>query len=170
MRRFHLAAQGRDGGQEVSLSLAVYLLGTLTTASRAAMWAELKVRGQAALNGMDSQGLEALVLRHFEGLSTGEAIQVMGIRPPAACNHVVRALNRLKGVFQGCPGASRRPGNLQQHPYGGGSLGGIPSRFVEAFRQGKSRRRGVRRLPRGRVPRCAARPGATASAARAGAS
>ena len=113
--RFHLGAQMRDAGQEVSLhcgalpqvtslSLAEYLLGKLTSASRAAMRAELKLRVQEALNSMDPHDREMLILRHFEELSNAEAAQVMGIKPSAAVNRYVRALKRLKDVFQGMPG------------------------------------------------------------------
>src|SRR5262245_17510597 len=60
LHRFHLGAQMRDAGQEVSLhhgplpqvnslSLAEHLLGKLTTASHAAMRAELRLRMQVAL-------------------------------------------------------------------------------------------------------------------------
>jgi RNA polymerase sigma-70 factor (ECF subfamily) len=113
--RFHLGAQMRDAGQEVSLhrgalpqvtslSLAEHLLGKLTTASRAAMRVELKLRVQVALNGMDPHDREVLILRHFEELSNAEAAQVLGIKPSAAVNRYVRALKRLKDVFQGMPG------------------------------------------------------------------
>jgi RNA polymerase sigma-70 factor (ECF subfamily) len=113
--RFHLGAQMRDAGQEVSLhhgplpqvsslSLAEQLLGKLTTASQAAMRAELKIRVQEALNSMDPQDREVLILRHFEELSNSEAAQVLGIKPSAAVNRYVRALKRLKDVFQGMPG------------------------------------------------------------------
>ena len=115
VHRFHLGAQMRDAGQEVSLhrgplpqvtslSLAEHLLGKLTTASRAAMRAEMKLRMQEALNGMDEHDREVLVLRHFEELSNSEAAQVLGIKPTAAVNRYVRALKRLKDVFQGMPG------------------------------------------------------------------
>src|SRR4051794_9378393 len=115
VHRFHLGAQMRDAGQEVSLhhgalpqvtslSLAEQLLGKLTTASHAAMRAELKIRVQEALNGMDAQDREVLVLRHFEELSNAETAQVLGIKPTAAVNRYVRALKRLKDVFQGMPG------------------------------------------------------------------
>jgi RNA polymerase sigma-70 factor (ECF subfamily) len=113
--RFHLGTQMRDAGQEVSLhrgplpqvtslSLAEHLLGKLTSASRAAMRAELKLRVQEALNGMDPQDREVLILRHFEELSNVETAQVLGIKPSAAVNRYVRALKRLKDVFQGMPG------------------------------------------------------------------
>src|SRR5436853_2287970 len=115
LHRFHLGTQMRDAGQEVSLhrgalpqvtslSLAEHLLGKLTTASHAAMRAELRIRVQEALNSMDPNDREVLILRHFEELSNAEAAQVLGIKPSAAVNRYVRALKRLKDVFQGRPG------------------------------------------------------------------
>jgi RNA polymerase sigma-70 factor (ECF subfamily) len=117
LHRFHLGTQMRDAGQEVSLhrgalppvtslSLAEQLLGKLTTASQAAMRVELKLRVQEALNSMDPQDREVLVLRHFEELSNAEAAQVLGVKPSAAVNRYVRALKRLKDVFQGMPGGT----------------------------------------------------------------
>src|SRR5215813_10917071 len=115
VHRFHLNTQMRDAGQEVSLhrgalpqvtslSLAEHLLGKLTTASQAAMRAELKMRVQEALNSMDPHDRKVLILRHFEDLSNAETAQVLGIKPSAAVNRYVRALDRLKDVFQGMPG------------------------------------------------------------------
>ena len=115
VHRFHLGTKMRDAGQEVSLhrgalpqvtslSLAEHLLGKLTTASHAAMRVELKLRVQEALNSMDPHDREVLILRHFEELSNAEAAQVLGIKPSAAVQRYVRALKRLKEVFQGMPG------------------------------------------------------------------
>jgi RNA polymerase sigma-70 factor (ECF subfamily) len=115
VHRFHLGTKMRDAGQEVSLhrgalpqvtslSLAEHLLGKLTTASHAAMRVELKLRVQEALNSMDPNDREVLILRHFEELSNAEAAEVLGIKPSAAVNRYVRALKRLKDVFQGMPG------------------------------------------------------------------
>jgi RNA polymerase sigma-70 factor (ECF subfamily) len=115
VHRSHLGTDMRDVGQEVSLHrgalppvtslfLAEQLLGKLTTASRAAMRAELQIRVQEALNSMDPQDREVLILRHFEELSNSEAAQVLGIKPSSAVNRYVRALKRLKDVFQGMPG------------------------------------------------------------------
>ncbi len=115
LHRFHLGTQMRDASQEVSLyrgalppvtslSVAEHLLGKLTTASHAAMRAELKIRVQEALNGMDPNDREVLILRHFEELSNTEVAQVLGIKPSAAVNRYVRALRRLKDVFQEMPG------------------------------------------------------------------
>lgn len=115
VHRFHLGTKMRDAGLEVSLhrgplpqvtslSLAEHLLGKLTTASRAAMRVELKLRVQEALNSMAPHDREVLILRHFEELSNAEAAEVLGIKPSAAVNRYVRALKRLKDVFQGMPG------------------------------------------------------------------
>jgi RNA polymerase sigma-70 factor (ECF subfamily) len=115
IHRFHLGTKLRDAGQEVSLhrgalpqvsslSLAEHLLGKLTTPSHAAMRVELKLRVQEALNSMDPHDREVLILRHFEELSNVEVAQVLGISPSAAVNRYVRALKRLKDVFQEMPG------------------------------------------------------------------
>jgi RNA polymerase sigma-70 factor (ECF subfamily) len=86
LHRFHLGTQMRDAGQEVSLrsgapprvtslSLADQLLRKLTTASHAAMRAELKVRVQQALNSMDPHDREVLILPHFDELSNAGTAQ-----------------------------------------------------------------------------------------------
>jgi RNA polymerase sigma-70 factor (ECF subfamily) len=114
VHRFHLGAQMRDAGQEVSLhrgplrqgpslSPAEQLLGKPTTACRAAMRAERNLRVQAALNSMDANDCEELILRRFQEQSNAEAAQVLGIKPSAAVNRSVRALKRFKDVFQGTP-------------------------------------------------------------------
>jgi RNA polymerase sigma-70 factor, ECF subfamily len=119
LHRFHLGAQMRNAGQEISLyrgalpqvtsvSLAEQLLGKLTTASRAAMRAELQIRVQEALNTMDPHDREVLILRHFEELTNSETAQLLGIKPSAAVNRYVRALKRLKAVFEGMPGGIER--------------------------------------------------------------
>jgi RNA polymerase sigma-70 factor (ECF subfamily) len=115
VHRFHLGVQMRDAGQEVSLhrgglpqasslSLAEQLLGKLTAASQAAIRVELKLRVQEALNSMAPHDREVLILRHFEELSNAEVAQVLGIKPSAAVNRYVRALKRLKDVFEDMPG------------------------------------------------------------------
>ena len=115
MHRFHLGAQMRDAGQEVSLhrgpfpqassvSLAAQLLGKLTSASRAAIRAEHKLIVQEALNGMDPIDREVLALRHFEHLSNDETALILGITKSAASNRYIRALKRLKGVLSAIPG------------------------------------------------------------------
>jgi RNA polymerase sigma-70 factor (ECF subfamily) len=114
LHRHHLGAKMRDASQEVSLyrgalpqassvSLAAQLLGKLTTASRAAIRAELQLRVQEALNSMDPLDREVLTLRHFEMLSNEETAQVLGIKKTASSNRYIRALKRLKELLAGIP-------------------------------------------------------------------
>jgi RNA polymerase sigma-70 factor (ECF subfamily) len=116
LHRQHLGAKMRDAGLEVSLhrgdfprassaSLAELLLGRLTTASRAAIRAETRLRVQEALNAMDDIDREVLVLRHFEMLSNEETAQVLGLKPSAASNRHMRALRRLKEIMAQVPDA-----------------------------------------------------------------
>ncbi len=111
IHRKHLGAQMRDAGKEVSIhrgalpqassiELAAQLLGTITTPSQAAMRAEAQMRVQDALNLMNPIDREILALRHFEDLSNGEAAEVLGLSPAAACNRHIRALQRLRKVLE----------------------------------------------------------------------
>ncbi|TWT51925.1 RNA polymerase sigma factor SigD [Thalassoglobus neptunius] len=115
VHRHHLGVKMRDVGQEVSLhiggvpsvasiTLAEHLMGRLSTVSQAAMKAEVKIKVQDALNTMDENDREMLVLRHFEELSNSESALALGISPTAACNRYVRALKRLRQVFERMPG------------------------------------------------------------------
>jgi RNA polymerase sigma-70 factor (ECF subfamily) len=115
LHRQHLGAAMRDAGREVSLyrgalpqassvSLAAQLLGRVTTASQAAVRAEIQVQLQAALNGMEPLDREIIALRHFEELSNAEAAQVLDLDPSAASKRYVRALKRLQSILQSIPG------------------------------------------------------------------
>jgi RNA polymerase sigma-70 factor (ECF subfamily) len=114
LHRRHLDAQARDAGREISLhrgsiphatsvSLAQHLLGRLTSASQAAIRAELQTRLQVLLNGMDPIDREVLVLRHFEDLSNAETAAVLGLQKSAASNRYIRALKRLKDILNALP-------------------------------------------------------------------
>jgi RNA polymerase sigma-70 factor (ECF subfamily) len=115
LHRQHLGAQMRDAGQEVSLyrgalpmassaSLAAQLLGRFTSVSEAAARAEMQVRLQTVLNGMEPLDREVLALRHFEELTNAETAEVLGIRKSAASNRYIRALKRLKEILISMPG------------------------------------------------------------------
>src|SRR5262249_7452538 len=95
LHRRHLGSKMRDAGQEVSLyrgalpqassaSLALQLLGGLTSPTQAAIRAELQLQLQEALNSMDPMDREVVVLRHFEELNNIETATVLGVEPAAA--------------------------------------------------------------------------------------
>jgi RNA polymerase sigma-70 factor (ECF subfamily) len=115
LHRHHLGREKRDAGREVSLyrgalpeassaALAAQLLGHGTRPSEAAARAELQVRVQEALNGLDALDREVLALRHFEQLTTAEVAQVLDITPAAAGKRYFRALRRLQQVLRDLPG------------------------------------------------------------------
>jgi RNA polymerase sigma-70 factor (ECF subfamily) len=110
LQRRHLAAKSRDAGREVSLYrgalpeassavLAAQLVGHRTSPSQAAIRAEMQIRLEQALNGMDAIDREVLALRHFEQLTNGEAARVLGLRESAASQRYARALLRLKEIL-----------------------------------------------------------------------
>jgi RNA polymerase sigma-70 factor, ECF subfamily len=115
LQRTHLGTQMRDAAREVSLhrgmmpqassvSLAAQLLGRMTTASHAAIRAELQLRVQDALNTMDATDREVLTLRHFEQMSNEEAAKVLDLTKSAASKRYIRALRRLKDILATLPG------------------------------------------------------------------
>lgn len=115
VHRRHLGTQMRDADQEVSLyrgalpeansmSLAAHLLGTITTASEAAIKAETRIFVQEALNAMDPVDREILALKHFEQLSTSEIAQVLGMSKAGAGGRYLRAIKRLRAVVSQIPG------------------------------------------------------------------
>ena len=115
LHRQHLGAKLRDAGQEVSLyrgalpqassaSLAQHLLAGLTSPTQAAVRAELQLKLQEALNGLDPVDREVVVLRHFEELNNVETAAVLGIEPSAASKRYLRAVRRLKAVLDQVPG------------------------------------------------------------------
>jgi RNA polymerase sigma-70 factor (ECF subfamily) len=115
IHRYHLGAQMRSVGQEVSphhgpspqadsVSLAAKLLGKLTSASKAAIRAEQKSRVQEALNSMEPIDRQVPALRRFEHLSNDESVLALGLTKSAASNRYVRALKRLKEILSSIPG------------------------------------------------------------------
>ena len=115
LHRSHLGTAMRDARREVSLhrgpmpgatsaALAAQLLGHVTRASEAAVRAEVKLRLQDALNGMDALDREVLALRHFEHLTNAEVARELDIQERAAGKRYLRALERLKEILSGMPG------------------------------------------------------------------
>jgi RNA polymerase sigma-70 factor (ECF subfamily) len=114
LHRKHLGARMRSADNEVSLqqgplpqvsseSLALQLLGSLTSPTRALVRAEMRLRLQEALNSMEPLDREVVVLRHFEDLSNAEIAQLLNIRPSAASKRYIRAVQRLRVILDDLP-------------------------------------------------------------------
>lgn len=110
IHRQHVGAAMRDAGREVSIhgggmpeastvSLAGRLVGSVTSASRAAARAESRRLLREALERMDPIDREVIALRHFEELSNDEAAIVLGLTKSAASKRYVRAMVRLKAAL-----------------------------------------------------------------------
>ena len=117
VHRHHLGTAMRDASREISLhsgaipeagsaSLAAQLLGQMTSASRAALKAEMRLMLQELLNAMDPIDREVIALRHFEELRNDEVASVLGLTKAAASKRYVRAMLRLKAAIGATPGLS----------------------------------------------------------------
>ena len=109
LHRQHLGAKMRNAGLEVSLqrdggaatsqSVAAYLIGAVTSPSRAAGRAEETEHLRRALDTMEEIDREVLVLRHLEGLSNLETAHVLNIATSAASKRYLRAIKRLSTIL-----------------------------------------------------------------------
>lgn len=117
LHRHHLGTKQRDAGREISLfagaapgassaALAACLMGDDPRPSEVFARAERALRLEEALNRMEPLDREILAVRHFEGLSNGEAAQALGLGESAASKRYVRALVRLRQILKELPGGA----------------------------------------------------------------
>jgi RNA polymerase sigma-70 factor (ECF subfamily) len=114
LHRERLGTHVLDAGQDFSVyrgalpgvnsvSLAAQLIGDRAK-NQSAVRADLLLRLQDALNGMDPFDREILGMCHFEELKDEEVAAVLGIDKTEATLHYVRALKRLKEILKSIPG------------------------------------------------------------------
>ncbi|HEX4147879.1 MAG TPA: sigma-70 family RNA polymerase sigma factor [Pirellulales bacterium] len=117
--RRHKVAGRRSVDREQALAApafadqsAIDLLGQLRdrelTPAAAATRHELELRFQAAVDRMDEPDREVIAMRHFEQLSNQEVAQALGLSEPAAGMRYLRALRRLRAMFDEVPSLSGR--------------------------------------------------------------
>jgi RNA polymerase sigma-70 factor (ECF subfamily) len=104
--RRHLHADRRSVGREAaplpadsSAAIVHSLAGAGPTPSGAAAAAEMADRLRQALERLDDDERELILMRHFEQLSNRDAAKVLGVSDAAASKRYVRALERLRGVL-----------------------------------------------------------------------
>lgn len=111
VHRRHMGAQARRADQEMSIDrasrpaassvwLAQYLVDRIDSPSQLVSRKETIAALQEALDSMNPDDREILVLRQFEELSNQEAAQELGIEPAAASKRFVRALRRLQSILE----------------------------------------------------------------------
>ena len=115
VHRRHLGAKMRDAKRDISIhagqhqqaastSLALQLLGHLTTPSQAAVREETARKLEEVIEGLEPIDREVLVLRHFEQLTNSEVAETLEIQQKAASIRYIRALKRLREKLSEVPG------------------------------------------------------------------
>jgi RNA polymerase sigma-70 factor (ECF subfamily) len=115
--RRHKVASRRSVDREQSMAApafadqsAIDLMGQLRdrelTPAAAATRHELELRFQAAVDRLDEPDREVIAMRHFEQLSNKEVAQALGLSEPAAGMRYLRALRRLRAMFDEVPSLS----------------------------------------------------------------
>jgi RNA polymerase sigma-70 factor (ECF subfamily) len=82
-----------------TLELAAQLCDSELTPAAAATWHELQRRFQQAVEELDEQDREIVLMRHFEELSNQEVSQVLGLSAAAASMRYLRAMRRLRALM-----------------------------------------------------------------------
>ena len=110
--RRHRVAANRSVDREVSLpaggtgdrSAADIVAGIADrelTPAAAATWHELERRFAAAVEQLEEDDRQIVLLRHFEHLSTADAAAALGLSKPAAGMRYLRAMRRLRVLLEG---------------------------------------------------------------------
>ena len=110
MHRRHRGAQRRSLDRERSLAspqfgdqssfdLASQLVGSELTPAAAAIRQELQARFLVAIEQLDDDDREIVLMRHFEQLGNSEAATALGMTPAAAGMRHLRALRKLRAIL-----------------------------------------------------------------------
>jgi RNA polymerase sigma-70 factor (ECF subfamily) len=109
MHRRHRGAQRRsvDREQPIAIAndersaadLASLLKDAELTPAAAALRKELEDRFMHALNELNDDDRELIVMRNFEHLGNGEVAAALGLSPPAAGMRYLRALRKLRDAM-----------------------------------------------------------------------
>jgi RNA polymerase sigma-70 factor (ECF subfamily) len=109
--RRHRVAANRSVDREVSLSgggddrsaadAVAGIADRELTPAAAATWHELERRFAAAVEQLEDDDRQIVLLRHFEHLSTADAAAALGLSKPAAGMRYLRAMRRLRVLLEG---------------------------------------------------------------------
>jgi RNA polymerase sigma-70 factor (ECF subfamily) len=110
MHRRHRAAQRRSVDREQNMSglgndeqsaadLAALLKDAELTPAATALRREMEQRFLVALDQLEENDREIVVMRHFEHLGNSEVAEALGLSPPAAGMRYLRAIRRLRELL-----------------------------------------------------------------------
>jgi RNA polymerase sigma-70 factor (ECF subfamily) len=90
-----------------TVQLVSQLCDDQLTPAAAATMGELQDRFEVAVNEMDEQDREIILMRHFEHLSNQEVAAALDLSAPAASMRYLRAMRRLRVALGGDDGAEQ---------------------------------------------------------------
>ena len=90
---------GPAAGDQSSLELAAQLRDPELTPAAATLRKELHERFVEAIDRLEDEDREILLMRHFEQLTNSETAELLGLSQPAAGMRHLRALRRLREVL-----------------------------------------------------------------------
>jgi RNA polymerase sigma-70 factor, ECF subfamily len=98
-----------------TMDLAAQLCDPALTPAAAATQRELTKSVEAAIELLNDQDREIILMRHYEHLSNLEIAEVLQLNPPAASMRYLRAVRRLRQILEGDADAQRgeRDGDRQ---------------------------------------------------------
>ena len=87
------------GNDQSTTELAVQLCDPSMTPAAAAMQHEIAKSVEAAIERLNDQDREVIIMRHYEHLSNLEIAEVLKLNPPAASMRYLRAIRRLRELL-----------------------------------------------------------------------
>ena len=117
-RRHHAARRNVDREQPLdtaprsdrsAFDLAALVRDRDLTPAAAATHHELEMRFQAAIETLDDNDREVVLMRHFEQLSNKDVAQSLSISESAAGMRYLRAMRRLRNLLQEPPSEASEP-------------------------------------------------------------
>ncbi|MCA9138234.1 MAG: sigma-70 family RNA polymerase sigma factor [Planctomycetales bacterium] len=103
------------GPDQSTMELAAQLCDPGLTPAAAATQREIAQRVESAIEKMDDQDREIILMRHYEHLSNLEIAEVLGLNTPAASMRYLRAVRRLREMLQSSDGeASAKSDEIQR--------------------------------------------------------
>lgn len=90
-----------------TVDLAVQLCDPAMTPATAATQRELARNVEAAIELLNEQDREIILMRHYEHLSNLEIAEVLRLNPPAASMRYLRAVRRLRQLLEGDTGEAQ---------------------------------------------------------------
>lgn len=88
------------GPDHSTMELAIQLCDPSLTPAAAATQREIAMKVEEAIETLNDQDREIILMRHYEHLTNLEIAEVLGLNPPAASMRYLRAVRRLRETLE----------------------------------------------------------------------